>query len=192
VSRLVQNQVDRHWSVIAAILRRVDQEHLYDGYGFPSTIHWAEAELGLDALEATRYLQAGDLMAQALEVPSETWRQLSWGKLGLIRRVVNLGADLPTWVTRATDAPSVEALRGQVAHYLDPESEVFARFGFRAPQQSIVTYEAAMVLALTDATGDPTTPAERIHHPDVAFRCWDVIVAHYVSLAVLPGSSEIG
>jgi len=176
--------VDRHWSITARIIQRVDDEKLYVGYGFVSCTQWAEDELGVDSYDVVRLLQLANLMNQAPQVLPEHWRKLPQSKAREILRVVNLGGSPWEWVTKGLAAKTTDELRISIAKALDPADtlkEVWVRESVRMPAASLALRDAARILALPEATGKPDEPKERIHHPDVKWRCDDVIVAHFVT-----------
>lgn len=187
---LAKDQTDRHWSVVAPMLRRIDQERLWEGWTRPSTAtfyesmeQFADEELGLDGYQLVRYLQLGALQAELADhVAATAWRKVPASRARELLRLRGLGmeaAALAGWVQVALEVKTTDALRVAIAKALGGLGETFVRWSVRVPATLLPLLESAMVLALPAATGDPAAPAERARDPDTAFRCLEQIVAAY-------------
>ena len=170
---------ERHWSIAAQVLLRIEGEQLYEAYGWPSLPAYAENELGLDRAECFRTLQLGRLIrAAGSGVSGEQWQALTPSKAGQVLRIQAVGGELSSWVQKALAAKTTADLRHQVDAVLGKEAWV--TWKVRIPGTLVELVETAMALALPTATGDPESAPERAKDPAVAFRCLEVVMGAYV------------
>lgn len=177
-----ENNEDRHWSLLAAVLGRVEEGAFYAGYGFASTRAWAGDELRLGADEVRVLLtRLWPMMVEVRDIVGlDEWRAVPRPRAELLVRVLKVpGVDVRRWVKAAIESKTA-AFREAVDQALGREA--FDEFSVRIPPALRPVIDRAMALALHEVFPDLAAPSPaRAADPDTAFRCLEVIVTHYLT-----------
>ena len=181
-----------HWSELAVILGRVQDEKLYAteefqdrrAEPFGSARAWAHEVLDLPPRRFVVLVERLWPMLQSclMLMAPEAWQGLPYTRAILLVKALRLGGDPRTWIERALTSPSTLAFRMILAGQLPPEQWRTRRF--RVPVNGAGVDEIldeAERLALPRVLGHEHTDPERIHDPDVEFRVIERLAAHYIS-----------
>lgn len=173
-----------HWSRVAVVLGRIDDERLYAVWsGHQSLRAYAAEELGLPGDEVIGLLKLWRMIKGAQTITLDAWADVPRNRATWIRKVVDSGGDVVAWLARCLGAPSARAFENMARVALGGE-EAWVKVELRLPDGVAQLLSAAMTksLRMIDAALEP----DRIHDRDIAFRCVEVICASYLQ----PGTTE--
>lgn len=176
----VTESVDRHWSRLALILGRVEDEHLFEDWGFASARAFAEEDLGIPPRDFVTLIELWRLM-QACQpsVPFEAWHSMPKTKALLIRKVVALGAPPVEWVAQAQASAKVADFSAMIDKHLGKQTWV--TFSVSMPGDLLELVEAGLSLALPVAMPDtPNLKPEMAKDREHRFKCLEIIVTEFV------------
>lgn len=184
---------ERHWSRLAMLVGRVDDERLYEAWGYASGPAWAEEDLGLAKREYVALVKSWRLIQKGLQGPAEgqvgaeEWAGVSKAKAGLIAKVAGLGAPLRPWVDLAVSDITTAQMREAIEKHLGMEP--WTTVTVALPTALAEVFESALVLALPEATGEADPDADSAKARDTRFRCLEVILSGYIGSVAGVGSS---
>ena len=168
----------RHWTRLSAIIGRLADEHLFIDLGYQSLRAYVTIVMGMSPDEMFELLRLWRLIQAASgEVPPDEWASIPKTYAVEIRKLLNIGASPRQWVDRAKAVKSFAEFQAEIARYLDREPWV--TISVRMPQSLAETFDACMVVALAEATGDPSPDAEMIHDKGTRFRCLEVVLRNF-------------
>lgn len=178
---LSKQDPDRHWARLASLLGRVEDEGLYEGWGFASARAYAEDELGIPPRDFVTLIELWRMMKKSLNtVTPEGWSGLSKAKALLVRKVLALGGNTAEWVATAAHAKSAGELRKLVDAAMGKADE-WVVFRCSMPAELAELVEAALVMALPEALPDEDAPDHsRARDKDARFRCLEIIATDWV------------
>jgi len=170
-----------HWSDLAIILGRVEDEQLYLTWSTPmaSARAWASEEMGVPPGDFIGLLDLWHTMQLAYpKIQMEEWKGLSKSKARLLRKVLAAGGEPVLWLEKAK-ALKAGALQLEVEKKLG--TEIWVTMKFPVPEELAQLVEAALVMALPAALPDEPDPnPARTKDRNVRFQCLEVIVTEYV------------
>jgi hypothetical protein len=168
---------ERHWSRIAVILGRVEDEKLYPGLGFANGMAYGTLALHLSVDEYLVLRGLWRMVKTAARVAFETWEAVPKTHALQIKRAVALGGDAGEWIEKAKGM-TAEELRRVIDEQVGKES--FVTFKCAMPASLADMTEEALIKALPEATGEATTAPEMTAARGLRFRCWEVVVRNYL------------
>lgn len=175
----------RHWTVLAAMIGTVEDRQAWSEWRFRSLRAWAESELDMRPADTMESLKLWRLV-QGSHLEIEAWAEVSKGKALVVMRALALGGDPATWIRKALDAESAEALREELLRYLG--KELWVEWKVQLPEDLLELVQAAMVLALREIP-DIELPNDRAallvlaEQKEFKFRCLEVVMKHYIETA---------
>ena len=150
-----------NWTVLAAIVGRVEREGLAVGYGYPSVRAWAVSELALTPSGYVELTKLHDAMTAAGH--ADLWAAVPKARALTLLPILALGGAPRPWLLAAATLPGPQwAAELQKA----PALGRWDRWVIAWPRDCVVTREAALA-RIADGLG---IPAERIHDREVEHR----------------------
>lgn len=146
-----------HWTALAAIVGRVEDEGLAVAFGYPSARAWAVSECHLTSAGYVELAKLHDAMVAAGH--PELWAAVPKARALQVLPILALGGDAAAWLMRAANATGEEwagALKKAPAGAWD-------RWVIAWPRDCVATRKAALE-RIAEGLG---IPAERIHDREV-------------------------
>ncbi len=150
-----------HWTALAAILGRAEDEGLAVGYGYWSVRAWAVAEL---YVTPSGYVELARLSAAMRPYGNEPlWAAAPKARALTLRPILALGGDPTRWLTHAANLTPADWIYelGKA-----PTPGKWDRWVIAWPRDCVATREAALA-RIAEGMG---IPAERIHDREVEHR----------------------
>ena len=173
-----------HWSEYAAVLGRIEDEKLYNEYGYGSTVKYAEDEMKLSVGSVLTYLGLWKAMRQS-GLKLDVWSELPITYAQQIKRIITAGGDATRWIQIAKETKSITEFRTKVSAFVG-NAEEFQTFKAAVPTELLEMIHLELERALPEATGRPDSPAAMVHHRSTRFRCLEVIFRHFSQTYEVP------
>lgn len=175
----------RHWTVLAAMIGTVEDRRAYVEWGFRSLRVWAESELDLGPEDTVESLRLWRLI-QGSHLEIEAWAEVSKAKAKVLMRALAMGGDPATWIRKAMDAESADALREELQRYAG--EEIWSDWCVAMPESVLELVDAAMMLALREIPDvEPSTDRQHlavlIGKREVRFRLLEILAKSYIESA---------
>lgn len=168
-----------HWSRVALVLARVEDEGLYAEWGYSSARAWATDELGLTPSDYVGLLKLWRMVQKAPSVSIFAWALVPKSRAAQIVKVAAMGGNIAEWVT-LSNATTPADFNAAVRKALGKPQE-WVTFKVSMPAELAELAEAALVMALPRALDDEPNPDKsKAKDRDVRFRCLEVILTEWV------------
>lgn len=168
-----------HWTALAVLVGRIEDEQLYLPT-YATTRACCADELGLppgDTTEGLRYWRMLEAALSQHGVGITEWATVPKARAALLRRALALGGDPKAWLTRARLATSTEALQAEVDRLTGKERWV--TWALRLPPSTVELVEQALVVAIPQV--DESGGVEVAQDPGKRHALLEEIVRHYVT-----------
>ena len=170
------------WYALAVLLWRVENEALFEAWGYASARAYAQDELGIPPRDFVTLLELAKMVMNAgPAVTQAEWCKLTKAKALLVKKVAALGGDMKSWVNKAALAQNATEFTKTVAAAIGGKPDEWTMFKCAVPAELLELIEVALVMALQKALPEEPAPAkERARDKDVRFRCLETIVTEWV------------
>lgn len=170
----------RHWSALAILLGRIEDEGMWHLVtpAVSSTRAYASQVLEMGAPEYFETMSLWKMMKLDRTVTASEWAKLSRSRATLVKRVVlGVGGDPREWYEKAL-VRTPEDLRRLVDERLGKEPWTTVK----VPCSVLVAdlFDEAMRRALPDVTGSISPDPEQIRDRAVRAACFERIIAYYI------------
>lgn len=178
----VKAQAGLSWFRLSVVVWRVENEGLYDSWGYTSARAWSQDELGIPPRDFVTLLELGKMVMNAGSgVEAVEWEKLNKAKALLVKKVSALGGNCRQWVLKAMAAKTTTEFAAEVKIALGGKPEEWTTFKCAVPAELLELIDAALVMALPKALPDElVAPPERARDKDARFRCLEVIITEWV------------
>lgn len=171
---------ERHWSRLAVILGRVDDEKLWQDVipSVGSARGYAAQVLEINTAEYFELMALWKVMKLDRSIRVDEWATIPRAKASLVKRVVlGVGGDPREWLEKAQQR-GTEELRRLVEGRLGKEPWTTVK----VPCSVLVSdlFDEAMQMALPDITGTVVNDPEQIRDRATRAACFERIVAYFI------------
>ena len=170
---------DRHWSRLAIIIGRIEDEQLYTQLNYASTRAYATEELQLSTAEFYESLAFWRMMRTDPRIRPEEWAELKRSYAVLVKSVVlGVKGDAAAWLAIAKACATTEDLRRKVNERLDKET--WGVFKVSGPILTIDLAEEALRRALPEALDDESPDPALLEQRGPRAKALEVMVRHFI------------